>query len=193
MGCASQFATESSPPAATESSQLAATEKQTYEYRIGPEDRLAIDVWQNEDVSRTVVVRPDGMISLPLLNDVRAVGLTPEELREVLATQLEEFIPNIELSVSVLEISSMKISVLGEVNTPGRYALWDQTTVLEAIAMAGGLKAFANRRRVIINRQEGQTKTQLVVNLDKVEQANGGDADVTLKRGDVIIVPSRNF
>jgi polysaccharide biosynthesis/export protein len=169
------------------------TEQQLYEYRIGPEDLLTIAVWQNVDVTRTVVVRPDGMISLPLINDVRAADLTPEQLRDILVKRLEEFIPSVEVSVIVMEIGSMKISVLGEVNSPGRFALLGQTTVLDALAMAGGLKAFANQKRIVITRQEGKTKKRLFFDFDKANQASGTDENFVLKSGDIIMVPSRNF
>jgi polysaccharide biosynthesis/export protein len=184
-GCATQSASTLSQPGTTE--------QQTYEYRIGPEDRLAIDVWQNEDVSRTVVVRPDGMITLPLLNDVRAEGLTPEQLRDILATRLEEFIPNVEVAVIVMEIGSIKVSVLGEVQTPGRFVLRDQATILDALALAGGFKEYANRKRIVITRQEGQKRQRYFYNFDNADQAYGADENFMLKRGDIIVVPSRNF
>src|SRR5213593_908847 len=107
------------------------------EYRIGPEDVLYVAVWKNEAMSREVPVRPDGMISLPLLNDVQAAGLTPMQLREVLMRRLAEYIPTPEVSVIVQEVRSSKISILGEVVHPGRYDLKGRTTVLDLLALAG--------------------------------------------------------
>src|SRR5881628_3510854 len=105
-------------------------------YRIGPEDTLQIVVWKNEAMSRTVPVRPDGMISLPLLNDVQAAGLTPMELRDLLVKGLAEYMPSPEVSVIVQEVRSSKISILGEVAHPGRFDLKGRTTVLDLLALA---------------------------------------------------------
>ena len=167
-----------------------AQERQPFEYRIGPEDTLSIDVWQNSDISRQVMVRPDGMISLPLLDDVRAAGLTPEELRDVLVERLEVFIPNVQVSVIVTLIGSMKVSVLGAVNNPGRYTFIDRITVLDALAMAGGLKDFAARKRIVIKRQEGQVKKRFIFDFDKANKsADVNDGNFDLKPGDIIMVP----
>lgn len=162
-------------------------------YRIGPSDVLAISVWENEALSRTVVVRPDGMISLPLLNDVRAAGLTPEQLRTELATRLQEYIPNVEVSVIVNAVNSMKVSVLGEVGSPGRYAFESHMTVLDALAVAGGLKDFAARKRIVIMRQEGQERKHFYFNYDKVMASDGTGGNFELRPGDIIFVPLTNF
>src|SRR5437764_8123155 len=118
------------------------------DYRIGPEDVLDVAVWNNPAISRTTPVRPDGMISLPLLNDMQAAGLTPMQLRDNIAKKLTEYLPNPEVSVIVREVNHYKISVLGEVKKPGRYDLKGPGTVLDAIALAGGLSDFASRSRI---------------------------------------------
>ncbi len=166
-----------------------------YTYRIGPEDRLTISVWKNEDISRTVVVRPDGMISLPLLNDVQAAGLTPEELREKLVEGLQEYINNVDLSVIINEIRSLKYSVLGEVSNPARYDYKSRLTVLEAIAAAGGLKPFAARKRIVILRQiDGEEAVQrLPFNYDRASASNGKEGNPELQPGDIVMVPSSSF
>src|SRR3990172_5759443 len=117
-------------------------------YRIGPEDVLQISVFSNEALSRTVPVRPDGMISLPLLNDVAAAGLTPMELRASLMKKLVEFMPSPEIAVIVTEVRSFVISVIGQVTKPGRYDLKSSATIVDALAMAGGFKEFAARSRI---------------------------------------------
>jgi len=104
------------------------------EYRIGPEDVLDIGVWNNTTISRTVPVRPDGKISLPLLNDVQASGLTPMQLRDVLAKKLAEYVPAPEVSVIVREVRSLRVSVIGEIKPPGRYELKSRATVLDVLA-----------------------------------------------------------
>lgn len=158
-------------------------------YRIGPEDTLLIAVWKNEAISRTVPVRPDGMISLPLLHDVEAAGLTPTELRDVLRAKLSEFIPTPEVSVIVTEVRSFKVSVLGEVAKPARYELKSWTTVLDVLALAGGLTEFAARSRIVILRHEGRTLKRIPFNYNKAIGADGEQANLDLRPGDIVLVP----
>jgi polysaccharide export outer membrane protein len=160
------------------------------EYRIGPEDVLDISVWKNTELTRTVPVRPDGMISLPLVNEVRAVGLTPLELRALLIKKLEEYIPSPQVSVIVSAVHSFKVSVLGEVAFPSRHEIRSGTTVLEALAMSGGLKEFAARGRIVVMRQEGKGVTKRIpFNYDRAI-AEGGEAEnFSLRPGDIVIVP----
>ena len=156
------------------------------DYRIGPEDMLDIAVWKNEALSRKVPVRPDGMISLPLLNDVHAEGMTPMELRDVLIKRLAEYIPNPEVSVIVQEVRSPKASVLGEVAHPGRYDLKGRTTVLDVLAAAGGLTEFASRSRIVILREGGGRDRRIRFNYDKAME--DGDANLELRPGDIVLV-----
>ncbi len=169
-------------------------------YRIGPEDMLHISVWKNEAITRTVPVRPDGKISLPLLNDVQAAGLTPLELRDTLTQKLAEYIPQPEVSVIVSEVRSFKVSVIGEVTRPARYELKSWTTVLDALALAGGFTQFAARSRIVILRPDGNTVHRIPFNynkvianeglLDKIMSA-GGDpqGNLYLQNGDIVLVP----
>ena len=115
------------------------------DYKIGPEDVLDIAVWSNTALSRTVPVRPDGKISIPLLNDVQAAGLTAMQLRDVLTKRLSEYVPTPEVSVIVREVRSFKVSVLGEIKTPGRYEIKSRTTILDILAQAGPFSDFASR------------------------------------------------
>ena len=159
------------------------------EYRIGPEDALQIVVWKNEPMSRTVPVRPDGMISLPLLNDMKAAGLTPMELRDLLVKRLAEYIPMPEVSVILTEVRSFKVSVIGEVARPARYELKSWTTVLDVLALAGGLNQFASRSRIVILRPNGKAMTRIPFNYNKVISAGGEDENFYLQNGDIILVP----
>ncbi|MBI2360786.1 MAG: polysaccharide biosynthesis/export family protein [Deltaproteobacteria bacterium] len=109
---------------------------QLAEYRIGPDDELLVTVWKDETLTRTVPVRPDGMISLPLLNDVQAAGLTPAELREVLKKKLMPYMSDPQVSVIVQKVSSFKVSVMGEVKKPGSYEITGQNTVLDALSVS---------------------------------------------------------
>jgi polysaccharide biosynthesis/export protein len=162
-------------------------------YVIGPEDVLDIAVWSNPDVSRTVPVRPDGKISLPLLNDVQAAGLTPMQLRTALGSALQQYIPSPMVSVMVREVHSFKVTVIGEVKTPGRYELRSRTTVLDVLAMAGGLNQYAVRGRITILRREGDTVHELPYDFEKITAKagprNAGQENFCVQPGDIILVP----
>jgi polysaccharide biosynthesis/export protein len=158
------------------------------EYQIGPEDVLDISVWKNPELSRTVPVRPDGKVSLPLLNDFRAAGLTPSDLRDQLVARLSDFVPTPEVSVIVREVHSRKVAVVGAVKTAGRYELKSPMTVLEAIALAQGFTDFAARDRIVVLRQSGGTTTRIPFNYRKI--ADGMDQENFFVRpGDIIVVP----
>ncbi len=159
------------------------------EYRIGAADVLRISVWKNEELSRTVPVRPDGTISMPLLNDVRAAGLTPMELRDVLSSKLNEYIPRPQLSVIVQEVHSRAVSVLGEVTHAGRYPLQGRSTVLDAIAFAGGITPFARRTRILILRQEASGVRRIPFDYDKAVSPEGAQSNLYVQPGDIIVVP----
>ena len=155
-------------------------------YRIGPEDMLQISVWKNDAMSRAVPVRPDGKISLPLLNDVQAAGLTALELRDVLTKKLAEYMPSPEVSVIVTDVRSFKVSVIGEVARPGRYELKSWTTVLDVLAMAGGFTQFASRSRIVILQPDGKTMKRIPFNYNKIA---GEQENFYLRNGDIVLVP----
>jgi polysaccharide export outer membrane protein len=157
-------------------------------FQIGPEDILDISVWKNPELSRTVPVRPDGKVSLPLVNDIQAAGLTPAALRDQVTERLAEFIPTPEVSVMVREVHSRKVAVVGAVKTPGRFELKSPMTVLEVIALAQGFTDFASRDRIVVLRQNGSTTTRVPFNYRKI--AEGVDQDnFFVKPGDVVVVP----
>jgi polysaccharide biosynthesis/export protein len=162
-------------------------------YLIGPEDVLDISVWKNTDISRTVPVRPDGKISLPLLNDVQAAGLSPMQLREALTKALSAFIPEPAVSVLVREVHSFKVTVIGQVKTPGRYELKDRATVLDVLALAGGPTDYAVRNRIVVMRQDQASSVQIPFPYDRMMTKPGPKADgpdnFCVKPGDVILVP----
>jgi polysaccharide export outer membrane protein len=157
------------------------------EYRIGPEDMLAIAVWKNETLTRTVPVRPDGKISLPLLNDVQAAGLSALQLRDVLAQKLGAYMPNPEVSVIVTDIRSFKVSVIGEIARPGRLELRSWTTVLDALALSGGFTQFASRSKIVILQPDGKTMKRIPFNYNKA--LDGEQENFYLRNGDIILVP----
>jgi len=159
------------------------------EYLIGPEDVLDITVWKNcPDLCRTVPVRPDGKMSLPLVNDVQAAGLTPMDLRRHLTEQLAEYLPSPEVSVIVREVHNFKVAVVGSVKMPGDYEIKSQATVLELIARAQGLTEFANRDRIVVLRQEGTKTNRIKFNYRKVAEGNDED-NIFVRAGDIIVVP----
>jgi len=158
-------------------------------YRIGPEDSLVISVWKNEALTRSVPVRPDGKISLPLLNDVQAAGLTALELREVLTKKLAEYMPAPEVSVIVTDIRSFKVSVMGEVSRPGRFELKTWTTVLDILALAGGFSQFAARSRIVILQPDAGGKTVKRIPFNYNKALVGEQDNFYLRNGDVVLVP----
>src|SRR2546427_1011218 len=162
---------------------------QPSDYLIGPEDMLDIAVWNNTAISRTVPVRPDGKISLPLLNDVQAGGLTPMKLRDVVTKKLSEYVPAPEVSVIVREVRGAKVSVIGEIKTPGRYDLRSRTTVLDVIAQAGSFSTFASRGQIFVLRLDGATSKRIPFNYNKVIAANGEHENFVLQPGDIVVVP----
>jgi polysaccharide export outer membrane protein len=156
-------------------------------YRIGPEDTLQISVWKNDILTRSVPVRPDGKISLPLLNDVQAAGRTALELREVLTKELTAYMPNPEVSVIVTDVRSFKVSIIGEVNSPGRFELKSWTTVLDLLARAGGFTQFASRSRIVILQPDGKGMKRIPFNYNKV--VGGEQENFYLRNGDIVLVP----
>jgi polysaccharide biosynthesis/export protein len=160
------------------------------DYVIGPGDVLQITVWKNDTLSRTVPVRPDGKISMPLLHDVQASGLTAMQLRDKIATALGEFMPNPEVAVSVNDVRSLRVSILGEVAKPGVLELRGQTTILEVIAMAGGFKDFASPSKITILRTDENGKTKRIrFNYNRAVANSGDEENVVLRSGDVVVVP----
>ena len=172
------------------------------EYLIGPGDTLNVFVWQQPELSVVVPVRPDGKISLPLLNDVNAAGLTPMQLREFLTTALVPYIPMPTVSVIVREVHSFKVTVIGEVKTPGRYELKSHSTVLDVLAMAGGFTEFAARNRIVVLRREATGTRQIPFAFEKLvaddPEARDGplskphqrvEHNFNVEPGDIVLVP----
>jgi polysaccharide biosynthesis/export protein len=164
-------------------------------YVIGPDDVLDVSVWGNAEVSRTVPVRPDGRISLPLLNDIEAAGLTPMQLREKVESALKPYMPEPSVSVLVREIRSVKVTIIGDVKTPGRYEIKDRATVLDVLAMAGGLTEFADRDAIVVLRQDAGRTRQLRFDYARLVSRHGNGANGSavstfcVKAGDVVVVP----
>lgn len=158
------------------------------QFRIGPEDVLDVSVWGDEQISRIVPVRPDGRISLPLLNDVQAAGLTPAQLGHVLTELLSKHLTDPRVSVIVQEVHSFKVSVIGEVKTPGRYELRSQATVLDVLAQAGGFTEYASRSRILILRANGQTLERIPFDYQRFVSAEEHQQGFYMQPGDIVVV-----
>jgi len=158
-------------------------------YKIGPQDLLKIDVWKEEQLTRTVPVRPDGKITLPLLNDVQAAGLTPMELAGVISDQLKKYINNPQVTVSVTEINSRRVYVTGEVTRPGSMPLLPNMTVLQALSTSGGFTQFARTKNIYVLRTTDGKQEKLPFNYKEVVNGRKPEQNLMLKPGDVIVVP----
>ena len=158
-------------------------------YVIGPEDVLFIHVWKEEALSRTVPVRMDGKISMPLIDEIQAAGLTPLQLKEVLVEKLKEFVEAANISVIVMEANSFKVYVSGQVKAPGVYRIRSETTLLQIIPMAGGFTDWANQKKILIIRKENGEDKRITVNYKKIVKGDDPGSNAVLKAGDTIIVP----
>lgn len=159
-------------------------------YAIGIGDILEISVWKNPDLSTTVPVRPDGRISVPLLNDIKAAGMTPLALRQTLTDGYKEYVTAPGVSVVVKEIHSRKIFVTGEVATPGAYDLQPRTKLMQALALAGGLTPYAKKRVVVLrDGRDGRTDRRYEINIAGILSGKRPGDNLLLQPGDTLIVP----
>jgi len=182
-----------------------ATEKDsmivTSDYIIGPEDVLEIIVWRNADLSKVVTVRPDGKISLPLIGDVEATGLTPSQLTQKIVERLKQYKETPTVSVILQQVNSYAVYVLGEVTKPGRYSLKSKTTLLQALTNAGGFAPLAARNKIVIfrwaegqNGQNGPTgEIKLKASYDDIVLRDNSPQNVVLRPGDTVVVPSETM
>ena len=160
------------------------------EYVIGLEDVLAINVWREPDLSlKEVAVRPDGKISLPLVGDIQASGLTPNQLQEQIVERMKLFVASPNVAVVVLRIGSLSVSIVGKVAKPGVYYLGSPMTVLELLARAGGLTEEAKRKSISIIRKEGGRTVPHPFNYADVSKGKSLQQNIILKTGDVVVVP----
>jgi len=171
-----------------------ATRPVSKEFLLGPEDVLEVTVWRNQDLSRIVVVRPDGKISLPLIGDVQASGLNSSQVAAKIAARLTEFKENPNVSVSLKEVNSYFIFVLGEVLKPGKYPLKSYATVLQGVSMAGGFTQFASKNRMQVirtytNEDGKENQIRIPVPYNEMVSGNGKIENFILKSGDTIVVP----
>jgi polysaccharide biosynthesis/export protein len=156
---------------------------------IGNDDVLTINVWKEPDISRSIPVRSDGKISLPLVGEVQAAGLTPMKLEKDIAVKLKNYISEPEVTVIVQTVNSQKFNILGQVVKPGSYGIANSPTVLDAIALAGGFRDFAKKKSVYVLRQGAGGESRLPFNYKEVSQGKNMAQNIKLQPGDTIIVP----
>ncbi len=159
------------------------------DYAIGCGDILNINVWKDAELTRQVAVLPDGTFSFPLIGKVQAKGKTVAELTKVLNEKITYYIPEPNLSVEVTQLNSMKVYVLGKVNRPGMFMMNENITVLQALALAGGLNAFADKKKVKIYRQTDDWTIIIPFDYKAVTRKDKTEQNILLKRGDLIVVP----
>jgi polysaccharide biosynthesis/export protein len=188
----SDAAPKTTPPAATaQNADTSGTPKAHDDnFVIGNDDVLAINVWKEPDVSRSIPVRSDGKISLPLAGEVQAAGRTPLKLEQDIAARLKSYIAEPEVTVIVQQINSQKFNILGMVNRPGAYPINNSARVLDAIALAGGFRDFAKQKSIYVLRQNADgTETKLQFNYKDVVKGHNPSQNIKLQPRDTIVVP----
>ena len=159
------------------------------DYVIGPEDVLGIVFWRDRDLSADVIVRPDGRVSLPLLNDIDVAGLTPDQVREKITEQAKRYVDEPTATVVVRQINSRKVFITGNVERPGTFPLLRNTSVLQLIALAGGLKEFAKAGDIVVVRNDDGRQLTFPFNYDDMKNRKNLTQNIALKPGDTVIVP----
>lgn len=158
-------------------------------YVIGAQDVVDVSVWKEPDFTRTVPVRPDGKISLPLLNDVQASGLTPLQLAAEVTRSLNKFVTNPQVTVIVTQINSKRVYLLGEVARPGAYTMLPDMTILQALSNAGGFSQYANSKKIYVLREENGKEQKFFFNYKEVISGKRAEQNIRLQPGDTIVVP----
>lgn len=175
--------------AATDPTPAVAPTAVPADYKIGPQDVLRVDVWKEPQITRDVPVRPDGKISIPLLNDVQAAGLTPTELSAAIRQGLQKYITEPEVTVTVTQINSRRVFVTGEVAHPGAFPLLPDMTVLQILSSCGGFTQFANTKNIFVLRTEAGKQVKIPVNYKNLISGKKPEENILLQPGDTIVVP----
>jgi polysaccharide biosynthesis/export protein len=190
-GSSATAPTPSAAPAA-QNADASSTQAKPHDntFVIGNDDVLAINVWKEPDISRSIPVRSDGKISLPLVGEVQAAGLTPLSLEKEIASRLKNYISEPEVTVIVQQINSQKFNILGQVNRPGTFVIANSLTVLDAIALAGGFRDFAKQKSIYVLRQNADgTQTRIPFNYKEVVKGQNPTQNIKLQPRDTIVVP----
>jgi polysaccharide export outer membrane protein len=159
------------------------------DYVIGADDVLDVSVWKEQELTRSLQVRPDGKISMPLLGDVQAAGLTPGQLAQNVSDKLKKYLTAPQVTVILTQINSQRVYVMGEVTRPGAYPVLPGMTVLQAISSAGGLTPFANSKKIFLMRDENHIQTKYPFSYKEVLDGRKAEENLPVKAGDTIVVP----
>jgi len=166
---------------------MAAAQEQVY--RLGPGDVLEISVWKDEELSRQIIVPPDGIMSFPLIGDIDVRELSVPELRDIVSKKLSEYVTGAEVTVMLLSANSLRAYVVGKVNSPGQFPITMQTNVMQLIAMAGDLNTFASSGSILILRREKDVTQSFPFDYDEVKKGKELEQNIILRRGDIVVVP----
>jgi polysaccharide biosynthesis/export protein len=158
-------------------------------YQLGPGDEIEIAVWKEEELSKRMVIRPDGKISYPLIGEVQAAGKTVKQLREEISKSLEKFVTDAQVTVMLIQPQNYKIYVTGQVNSPGEFSLTRPANVMQALSMAGGLTPFAKSRNIVVLRHSGGMEQTFRFDYMAVSRGQYLEQNLTLLPGDVVVVP----
>jgi polysaccharide biosynthesis/export protein len=158
-------------------------------YTIGPGDTLEISVWRDESLHRELTVPPDSVISLPLIGDIKVMGMTVSDLRRMITKKLSDYIPDVTVTVILKTFGSLRAFVIGKVNKPGMYPIDLETNVMQLLSMAGGLNPYASESSIHILRQAKGTTVKIPFNYSGVLKGRDLNQNITLQRGDVVVVP----
>lgn len=167
----------------------AQAEDPAQDYQLGPGDVLEISVWDDENLHREVKVRPDGKISFPLLGDVQAAGRSVSELKQEMESRMQEYVPDAPITVILMELGHPRIYVVGKVEQPGPFMMDSKLSVIQALAMAGGLTKFAKKGDILILRGQGEEQEVLRFDYGDLEQGRNLEQNVQLQPGDTVVVP----
>ena len=159
------------------------------DYLIGADDVLDVNVWKEQELTRTLQVRPDGKISMPLLNDVQAAGLSPTQLAQAITDKLKKYLTAPQVTVMVTQINSQRVYVTGEVTRPGAYPVLPGMTILQAITSAGGLTPFANGKKIFLMRNENGVQAKYPFVYKEVLDGRRAEENLKVRAGDTIVVP----
>ncbi len=158
-------------------------------YMIGPGDTLEISVWRDESLHRELTVPPDSVISFPLIGDIKVMGMTVSDLRRVITKKLSDYIPDVTVTVILKSFGSLRAFVIGKVNKPGMYSIDLETNVMQVLSMAGGLNPYASESNIHILRQVKGSTVKIPFNYSGVLKGRNLNQNITLQRGDVVVVP----
>jgi polysaccharide biosynthesis/export protein len=182
-------AAKSGPPATRDTTPPRVADVQPGSFVIGTEDILNINVWKEPELSRILPVRPDGMITLPLIGEIKATGQTPVQLQEAITTELKKYMSDPQVTVIVSEVHSLTFNVVGQVNKPGYYPLTRRMTVLDAIALSGGFQPFAKQKKIYVLRTSNGKQVRLPFDYKDVIKGKRPDENIELKPRDTVVVP----